>query len=501
MNWSEIWDVTKTVWHYVLQTLIVFDIIFALIAIFFERKNPKSVWAWILLMLAIPYVGFVLYLLAGTTLNKRRMFRDKGFEDMVRNRVYEQQIEVDKLKVKQELPQELYDFRHLVHYNLHHSFAVLSEDNDVKVFTSGQDKFAALKEDLKAATKFIDFQYYIIRNDELFEDIVGILKQKVDEGVEVRVLYDGLGARSTPKRYWKKIQKMGIKVGGFWPAWFGKINFRVNYRDHRKIVVIDNRIAYVGGFNIGREYIDMEEKFGHWRDTHLRITGPAAHSLHGRFALDWAYVTGEKLFDREDMWDAAQEVAITPESEGNTGKCRIQIVSSGPDSEMQQIRDNYLYMISHAKKSIYIQSPYFIPDDSILNALKLAAQSGVDVRIMIPCKPDHPFVYWATHCFAGELVEAGATCYKYEGGFLHAKGLIADGEVYTYGTANMDIRSFALDFEVNAVVYDTAKAEEMTAIFMNDVKDCSIMTPEIYRNRKLFIRFKEQISRLLAPVL
>jgi len=286
---------------------------------------------------------------------------------------------------------------------------------------------------------------------------------------------------------------MGIKVGGFWPALFGKIQFRINYRDHRKIVVIDNRIAYVGGFNIGREYIDMEEKFGHWRDTHLRIHGPAAYMLHGCFALDWAYVTKEKLFDREEM----QQIP-THDSKDN---CYIQIVSSGPNSEEQQIRDNYLFMISHAKESIYIQSPYFIPDDSILTALKLAAQSGIDVRIMIPCKPDHPFVYWATHCFAGELVMAGATCYKYQGGFLHAKGLIVDGKAYTYGTANMDIRSFALDFEVNAVVYDRAKAEEMTNIFMNDVKDCSVMTKEDYKKRKVWIRIKEQISRLLAPVL
>ncbi len=498
MNWSEVWDVTKIVWRYILQTLIVFDIIFALIAIFFERKNPKSVWAWILVMMALPYVGFVLYLLAGTTLNKRRMFRDKGFEDMLKNRIHEQNLELERLKAKQELPKELYDFRSLLHYNLHSSYAVLSDNNDVDVFTSGQDKFSALKEDLRSAKKFIDFQYYIIRNDELFEDILKILKEKVDEGVEVRVLYDGLGARSTPRRYWKKVQKMGIKVGGFWPAWFGKINFRVNYRDHRKIVVIDNRVAYVGGFNIGREYIDMEEKFGHWRDTHLRITGDAAYMLHGRFALDWAYVTGEKLFDREDMWRPGRAALPKHESRDN---CHIQIVSSGPDSEMQQIRDNYLYLISHAKKTIYIQSPYFIPDDSILNALKLAALSGIDVRIMIPCKPDHPFVYWATHCFAGELVEAGATCYKYEGGFLHAKGLIADEEVYTYGTANMDIRSFALDFEVNAVIYDKKKAKEMTEIFINDVKECSVMTKEDYKNRKLFIRFKEQISRLLAPVL
>ncbi|MBR1861059.1 MAG: cardiolipin synthase [Lachnospiraceae bacterium] len=492
MNWAEIWNTTRIVWRYVLQTLIVFDIIFALIIIFFERKNPKSVWAWLLLMMAMPYIGFVLYLLAGTTLNKRRLFRDKGFEEMLQNRVHEQKLELEKMD-ESELPEELVDMRGLVYYNMHNSYAVLSGNNDVKVFTSGQDKFAALKEDLEKAEKFIDFQYYIIRNDELFDEIVEILHRKVLEGVEVRVLYDGLGARSTPKRYWRKIQKLGIKVGGFWPAWFGKINFRVNYRDHRKIVVIDNRVAYVGGFNIGREYIDMEEKFGHWRDTHLRIIGDAAYMLHGRFALDWAYVSGEKLFDREDMRE-------TP-SEAYREKCYMQIVSSGPNSEEQQIRDNYLYMISHAKESILVQSPYFIPDDSILNALKLAAQSGIDVRVMIPCKPDHPFVYWATHCFAGELVMAGATCYKYEGGFLHAKGLIVDDEAYTYGTANMDIRSFALDFEVNAVVYDRKKAHEMTEIFMNDVKECSVMTKETYSKRKIFIRFKEQISRLLAPVL
>ena len=234
----------------------------------------------------------------------------------------------------------------------------------------------------------------------------------------------------------------------------------------------------------------------------MRITGDAVVSLQIRFALDWNYATHENLFtnmayfepqDRADLVRAMQT--------GEKRLLAIQIVASGPDTLDRQIRNNYLELFHKARKNIYIQTPYFVPDDAILSALKIAARSGVDVRLMIPCKPDHPFVYWATYSYAGDLLQAGARCYVYDNGFLHAKGVMVDGRVSCYGTANMDIRSFELNFEVNATIYDEEVTRELEEIFRNDLYHCREITPEVYEKRSLLIRVKEQGSRLLSPLL
>ena len=247
------------------------------------------------------------------------------------------------------------------------------------------------------------------------------------------------------------------------------------------------------GFNIGREYLGLDPKFGYWRDTHLRLRGSAVLSLNIRFILDWNYATKQNLFMSDRYF---------PQSgERRAGDEAVQIISSGPDSKWQNIRNVYLKMISKARKSIYIQTPYFIPDESVLDAISIAAMSGVDVRVMIPCKPDHPFVYWATYSYIGDLLEAGAKCYTYDNGFLHAKGMVVDGLVSCYGTANMDIRSFKLNFEVNAVIYSSRVAKRLESIFMEDLKHCTRVTRYLYGRRSFLIRIKEQFSRLLSPLL
>ena len=240
-------------------------------------------------------------------------------------------------------------------------------------------------------------------------------------------------------------------------------------------------------------YIGKDEKFGYWRDTHLCIEGAAVTSLAVRFVLDWNYAAHENLFLEDHLFEIPQY--------DRHGFDPVQIISSGPDSQTKTIHDNYLHLIHSARNHVYIQTPYFIPDASILDALKIASRSGVDVRIMIPCKPDHPFVYWATYSYVGELVLEGANCYTYENGFLHAKGIIVDDMVFCYGTANMDIRSFELDFEVNAIVYDEEKAKQMVEFFRQDIEQSRLLTKNKYQSRGLFIRFKEQVSRLLSPLL
>lgn len=485
-------EITKNVITFLMQHLWIWNMLFAVVIVFFERRDPKSVWAWLMLLFFVPMLGFVFYLLIGQDMRKRKMFRIKEVEDHMSEAIRQQEYQI-MTKELGALDEEIGDYTDLIMYNLESAGAVLTNDNDIDIFVDGNEKFDALIEDLKQAEHFIHIQYYIIKNDVLFQRILDVLAQKAAEGVEVRVLFDAMGCRSVRHSYWRKLNEMGIQTAEFFPAILRRFQLRINYRNHRKIVVIDNRVAYVGGFNIGKEYIDLDEKFGHWRDTHLRIRGSSVLGLQIRFILDWNYAAHENLLRNTILFEGIES--------GKRDSCGMQIISSGPDLTSELIRDNYMRLITKAKKSIYIQTPYFIPDESIFNALKIAILSGIDVNIMIPCKPDHPFVYWATYSYIGDLVMAGAKCYTYNNGFLHSKGLIVDGSAFCYGTANMDIRSFALNFEVNAVVYNHEKAYEMEKLFKEDLKYCTRITRDMYAGRGLFLRLKEQVCRLLSPLL
>ncbi len=365
-------------------------------------------------------------------------------------------------------------------------------------------KFQALAEELKKAKKFIHMQYYIIKPDEALEMLWPVLEEKARQGVEVRILYDSVGCRHMRKRHWRALREAGIQVAEFFPAKLKKLHLRINYRNHRKIVVIDGVTGFVGGFNIGREYLGMDDYFGYWRDTHLQIKGYAVQALNLRFVMDWNFATKQNLFRNE--YFVIDEAVFTEkkssiDSRYSYENVGIQIITSGPDSMIQNIRNNYVRMIHKAKDHIYIQTPYFIPDESILDALQIAAMSGVDVRVMIPCKPDHMFVYWATYSYINDLLEAGAKCYTYDSGFLHAKGITIDGEISCFGTANMDIRSFKLNFEVNAVIYNKEVAGQLDQLFHEDMEKCTQVTALLYGKRSRIIRIKEQVSRLLSPIM
>ncbi len=487
-----IWESAQAGFSFIFSHLIFINLIFAVIIVFFQRKDPKVIWTWMLLLYFIPILGFVFYLLIGTDMHKQKMFRIKEIEDHLNDAIRRQEYSLRNKELEHKDP-EIAEYSDLVMYNLEASGAMLTNDNDITIFTDGNEKFEALIADMREAKKYIHVEYYIIKNDVLFNRIKDVLVEKVKEGVEVRVLYDGMGCRSVRKSYWRKLNSQGIKTSEFFPAFLRRLHLRINYRNHRKIVVIDGKIGYVGGFNIGKEYIGLDKKFGYWRDTHLRVTGTAVFALQIRFALDWNYTAKENLF-----LTGAYVYQGFVESKQN---CEVQIVSSGPDSRCQNIRDNYLRLIGKAKKSIYIQTPYFIPDEAIFSALMIAVHSGIEVNIMIPCKPDHPFVYWATYSYIGDLVMEGAKCYTYNDGFLHAKGMVVDDKVLCYGTANMDIRSFALNFEVNAVIYNEEQAIRMREIFDEDMKKCKQITKNVYVSRSLRVRFLEQVSRPLSPLL
>lgn len=488
---DKIFDIISTIWFWIKDNTFYINIILGITIVFFQRRDPTSVWAWLLLLYFIPILGFFLYLVIGHDYRKSKMFRTKEIEDELNAAIKTQEDIIRQKKI--ELDEEHREYSDLVLYNLEANSAIYSKNNEVEIFTDGNEKFNDLISEMKKAKKFIHIQYYIMSKGELLDRILNVLERKVKEGVEVRVLYDGMGGRFISKKNIKRMKNAGIKVGVFFPPILGKLNLRFNYRNHRKIVVIDGKTGYVGGFNIGEEYLGRKKKFGYWRDTHLKIRGDAVMDLQIRFVLDWNYATKENLFKEEKYFEKCVQ-----NKPGNTG---IQIISSGPDSKRQEIRDNYLRLINKAKKSIYIQTPYFIPDEAVLQALNIAAMSGIDVKLMIPCKPDHPFVYWVTYSYSGDLLESGARVYCYDNGFLHAKGMIVDGIVSSYGTANMDMRSFALNFEVNAVIYDRKLSEQLEKEFLKDLDCCSELTKYSYERRSLPIKIKEQISRLLAPLM
>ncbi|MFF5996251.1 cardiolipin synthase [Lysinibacillus sp. KU-BSD001] len=468
------------------------NILFAMTIIFLERKDASSTWAWILVLFFIPLFGFILYLLLGRQLRKKHLFRWEGRKDIGIEKLISYQIDAVKEEKLEFRKEHINDFKELIYMNLITNNAVLTQDNAIQLFDDGSDKFEALLQDILEAKDHIHIQYYIFKLDNLGQRILNALIKKAKQGVKVRILYDEMGSRGIKKRHFKELTEIGGEVEIFFPSIFPLINPRLNFRNHRKIVVIDGRIGYIGGFNVGDEYLGLKSRFGYWRDTHMRIEGSSVHPLQTRFLLDWNQATVHHCINYSERYFPA-----IPQK----GDIAIQIVSSGPDTEYATIKNSYIKMIMSAKKYIYIQSPYFIPDDGFLDALRIASLSGIDVRIMIPNKPDHPFVYWATYSYAGQLLKTGAKIYHYDKGFIHAKMIVVDDAISTVGTANIDVRSFSLNFEINAFIYNHAISHNLAEIFEKDIFDCTELTMETYENRPLRVKFKESISRLLSPIL
>lgn len=466
------------------------NFIFGIIIVFFERRNPTSLWAWLLLLFFIPGLGFVVYLFLGQDLRRERVFQSKEVEDHLNSLVHIQEEVLERYG--NVFDEEYRHYKDMVNLHLKGSKSLLTDNNHVEIFAWGQYKFDSLKKDLREAKHFIHMEYYIIQDDFLAWEIFEIFKEKAKEGVEIRLLYDGMGCRTLSRKKLKKLKECGVKIGEFYPPFIPLVNLRLNYRNHRKICIIDGDIGYVGGINIGKEYLS-QGKLGRWRDTHLRIEGDAVTELQLRFTMDWDYITKEKISMVAKYYQHHRFVQKDHQ--------KIQIVSSGPDSKWQNVRNGYIKMISEAQKNIFIQTPYLILDDCLLDTLKIAALAGIDVRIMIPCKPDHPFVYWASYSYVGELLQAGVKVYTYDDGFMHSKVVTVDGLVSSVGTANMDIRSFKLNFEVNAFIYDKKTTKELEHLFQQDIKESTCLTMECYKKRSLIIKIKESISRLLSPIL
>lgn len=467
------------------------NIILSGFVVFFERRNPSSTWAWLLVLLFIPVLGFFVYMVFGRNSKRERMFREKEDYDRA---VYHNDVESVRknreqkaiLRNHKQLIEEEY-MPDLIYMHLNRG-SWLTYNNKVDYFNNGKDKFDSLIQDIRNAKKSIHLQYYIWRGDGLGTRLVEELTKKAAEGVEVRVLYDGIGNARLPKYFFDRLHL----AGGYTAAFLPRFIVRLNYRNHRKLAIIDGEIGYIGGFNVGDEYLGITKRYGPWRDSHLRFRGDAVDQMQMRFVKDWNFTSKKGKIPITEWY--------FPHREQFDGVA-TQIVSSGPDTKWKNVRNGYFKMMNGAKRHIYLTTPYFVPDDGIFEALRVAALSGVDVRIIFPGNPDHFFVYWASMSYLGELLEAGVRCYQYEKGFIHAKVLTIDGTVASVGTANMDIRSFDLNFEVNAFIYDEGLTKTLEDDFENDLKSCVEITKEWYHRRRWWFRVNEAVARLISPML
>ena len=476
------------------------NIFFAIIVVFYERRNVAVTWAWLMVIALIPVGGFFIYLLFGRDGRKYRVFAAKSRNDegfLVRYLEMEEHADTfwrqQTKYVTQENIMQMQGSEHmndLVYLNFYAGNGAFSSNNHLSLYHDGNSAFEALLSDISSAKFFVHIQYYIFRNDSTGRRLVEALAKKAAEGVEVRLLIDGMGNFFNRSSLYRPLTAAGGQLGIFLPPHF----IRINFRNHRKIAVIDGSIGHIGGMNIGDEYLGLSERFGFWRDTHLRMTGDGVHHLTLRFMMDWNFCSPRNILELHSRYFPR------PPYISGSG-IRMQIVCSGPDTRHPSILYGYNKMITEANKSIYIQTPYFVPDESMFVYLRMAALSGLDVRIMIPANPDHPFVYWAALSYLGDLVESGVRCYEYENGFLHSKVVMIDSKICSVGTANMDVRSFKLNFESNAFIYDEKTTIELEEAFMRDTAYSRQLTLDRYLNRSSWTKVKESLSRLLSPLL
>ena len=473
---------------YVLNALIALGLIFI-----DDSKTPTATMAWIMILFMIPVVGLVLYLILSQNIARMQIFKLTEDEQAGMTTMLDWQKEAVRTAISDDPDDETYKWREMIAMNLDYADALLTANDSVEVITDGKEMFERLCTDIKNAKYTIKLCYFIVKDDFVGNRLIDLLTEKAREGVKVRLLIDALGSRSIGRLDLRDFQKAGGQYAFFFKPRIRHLYFRINYRNHRKLAVIDNEIGYIGGFNIAKEYLGYKKKFGYWRDTQLIIRGNALTMLNERFYRDWRFASKENV----DLIDQSVRYAL----KNSTGDIPIQIVSCGPESEREEVKMAFMKMITGARKSINIQTPYLVPDEPMMESLRMAARSGLDVRIMIPSIPDHPFVYRTTLYNAGRLIKEGAKIYIYENGFLHAKTLSVDGEVCTAGSTNFDIRSFRLNFESNAFIYDRRVTAEMDRRFEEDLELSRPYTQEDRDAISVGERMLESISRLLTEIL
>jgi cardiolipin synthase len=472
----------------IISSIFMLYVIFTGFVIFLENRRPAATLTWLVVLAVFPLFGFIFYLLFGQSYRKKRVFKQKAAQDEQAFQRFEgnSQLNETKLQGMEEHQKLLFRLAHRL------GKSPISFSTDTKILTNGEQTFQEIIEQLKQAKYHIHLEYYIVRNDEIGSDLKRILIEKAKSGVEVRFLYDAVGSWRLSNLFIEELLEAGVEMVPFSPVRLPYLNHKINYRNHRKIIVIDGDVGFVGGLNIGDEYLGRNEYFGFWRDTHLMVKGEAVRSLQIIFSQDWSYMTGNRLL-------TPNYLSPTLIEEQDLGG--VQMLAGGPDNEWEVIKDVFFSMLMSAKKTIWITTPYFIPDEDILSAIKIKALSGVDVKIIIPSRPDKYLAFYASRSYFLELLRSGVKIYEYQGGFLHGKIIIVDDELASIGTSNMDMRSFHLNFEVNAFLYRTKSTQSLVEDYLIDLEDSRKIDLTEFKNRRLYVRIIESTARLFSPLL
>ncbi|SES95865.1 cardiolipin synthetase 2 [Natronincola peptidivorans] len=474
----------------VFATLFTITTILVSILIILDNRNPSRTVAWLLALIFLPVVGMFLYLYIGQNHRKKKTFIKKSKQDykIIHHLLHHQ---ISFTGYGEFLKKTFTDARGKVApLLLSNSEAPVTVNNDATVLINGYETFREMLKSIDRAKHHIHLEYFIIKDSDIGRRFQRALIRKAKEGIEVRVIYDAVGCWRLRKNFFQPLIEAGVEVKAFLPVTLPFFGSRLNYRNHRKILVVDGKEGFVGGVNIGDEYLGRNKKMGFWRDTHLKLQGEAVYMLQVIFLRDWYFVNKEELEDE-----------IYFPKQGACGEKMVQITSSGPDSYWESIHQAYFSAINTANRSVFITTPYLVPDESILMALKTAAIRGVDVRILLPGRPDHRTVFWASKSHFSELLEAGVKIYQYQKGFVHSKVFIIDDNFSSIGTANLDIRSLQLNFEVNAFMYDEDMAKKLKSIYYKDLQHSKEVLLEDYKKRPISHRFKESVARLFSPIL
>ncbi len=468
-------------WVYIGLAVIYFaTIITTVVVIVSENRSPVKSLAWVTVLLSFPVLGFMFYVVFGRNITNTRMISRRNRRKLRRQESY-RKVNLKKTGLDQSSLQQIQLARNL-------SGAIFYPNNLVKVYVNGQDKFDDLLRDIEGAKHYVNIQYYIFHNDKIGSQVRDALVRAAKRGVKVRLIYDHVGSFRTKDSFFRQMKKEGIAAYPFFKVVFPLFGTRINWRNHRKIVVIDGSIGYVGGMNVADRYIDGGKQFEKWRDTHLRIIGPAVGALQYSFAVDWNFM-GQPLIE---------DNVTTQEIPAGIG---MQLLTSGPTSKWTNLEFLFIKAIANAKKRVYIQTPYFLPTEGLLRALQTSALSGVDIRVMVPGKSDSLMLDHATRSYFVECLQAGIKIYLYQGGMLHAKTVLVDDEFVSIGSTNFDFRSFEHNFEGNMQIYSKEINQQLDEIFRNDLKESRRVNLAEWKKRPITQKAAASVVRLLSPIL
>lgn len=479
----------------IVRIIIITNTILAFYIVFHRRRSVSTTWAWLIILLVFPVIGITLYGFFGRGISQENIFAiNKQHHIGLRN----VQKSITKAPKKASTSDTSNKAKMVVRFFNHNRESPLSKNNHVKLYTDGDPMFQDMMRDIKNAKQTINVEFYTFYNDKIGNEFLNLLIKKAKQGVSVRLLYDAWGSLGATKTWFNQLRDAGGEVLPFITSRNMITRYRINYHLHRKIVVVDGKTSWTGGFNIGDQYLSRKKKFGYWRDSQVRIVGSASLLLQERFVMDWnaSIQKEEQLITFNTMlFPNLDENEIRP------GDVATQIVSDGPDRYNAYMRNGVMRLMAQAKNRLWLQTPYLIPDDAMFATLQTIAMSGVDLRIMIPCKPDHPFIYRATQWYANELSRYGIKIYIYDKGFIHAKTIIVDDDFCTVGSMNQDYRSYDLNFEDIAVFYDKNFTREVAQSFIDDMQVSTLLTPEMIAQQGRWLKILQSFSRMLSPIL